>query len=99
MLKVEEVDVKKDENRYGDLNITFVDAVRIAYDMVGRGILNEKQVSFVKSKSGLVQNIKPILHPNQYFHLLKWLKVNNQITGKEYKKLNKIMTEEPYSGI
>ena len=66
--------------------------------MVGRGVLKEQHVNFVKSKSGLTQNIKPILHPNQYFHLLKWLKENNQITD-EYEKTREIMAEEPYSGI
>ncbi len=99
ILNIGAMDIKKDENHKGDLNITFVDAVRIAYDLVGRGILKEKHVNFVKSKLGLTQNIKPILHPNQYFHLLKWLKENNQITEEEHRKARKIMTEEPYSGI
>jgi hypothetical protein len=99
LLDLEVSDVKKDENHKGDLNITSVDAVRIAYDLVGRGVLKEQHVNFVKSKSGLVQNVKPILHPNQYFHLLKWLKENNRITDEEYRKASEIMSEEPYSGI
>lgn len=99
ILKIEKVDAEKDENHKGDLNITFVDAVRIAYDLVGRGVLKEQHVNFVKLKSGLAQNVKPILHPNQYFHLLKWLRENNQITDEEYRKAREIMTEEPYSGI
>lgn len=99
MLKIETVDVEKDGNHKGDLNITFVDAVRIAYDLIGRDVLKKQHVNFVKLKSGLVQNVKPILHPNQYFHLLKWLKENNQITDEEYRKAREIMTEEPYSGI
>lgn len=99
LLKIEKSDVKKDEARRGDLNITSVDAVRIAYDLVGRGVLNKKQVDFVKSKTGVDQAVKPILHPNQYFHLLKWLKENGQITDKEFHQAEKIMTAEPYSGI
>ncbi len=99
LLKIEKGDVEKDEARRGDLNITSVDAVRIAYDLVGRGVLTEKQVDFVKSKTGVVQAVKPILHPNQYFHLLKWLKENRQVTEKEFHQAEKIMSEEQYSGI
>lgn len=99
LLQIERSDVEKDEARTGDLNITSVDAVRITYDLVGRGVLEAKHVNFVKSKTGLTQTIKPILHPNQYFHLLKWLKENKQITNEEYRKAEKIMTEDKYSGI
>lgn len=99
LLKIEKSDVEKDEARCGDLNITSVDAVRIAYDLVGRGVLTKKQIDFVKSKTGVAQTVKPILHPNQYFHLLKWLKENKQITDKEFCQAEKIVSEEPYSGI
>lgn len=99
ILKIERAEVEKDKRHKGDLNITSVDAVRIAYDLVGRGVLKEQQVSFIKSKIGLTQSVKPILHPNQYFHLLKWLKENNQITDEEYNKARNIMAEEPYTGI
>jgi hypothetical protein len=80
LLAIDMSDVQRDESRTGDLNITWVDAIRIAYDLVGRGVLREEHVDFVKSTAALTQAIKPILHPNQYFHLLKWLKVNEKIT-------------------
>ena len=99
ILEIEKPDVKKDEKHEGDLNVTSVDAVRIAYDMVGRGILTAKQIEFVKAKTGLKQTIKPILHPNQYFHLLRWLKGNQQITEKDYKRAQKILIEEQWGGI
>lgn len=99
LLKIEKADVKKDEAHKGDLNITSVDAVRIAYDLVGRGVLKQKHVDFIKSKTGLTQVIKPILHPNQYFHLLKWLKESGKITEWEYNKAKAIISEELFSGI
>jgi len=99
LLTIKKTDVSKDENYTGDLNITSVDAARIAYDLIGRGILKEKHLNFIGSRTGINQSIKPILHPNQYFHLLKWLRNNNQITGKEYNKAEKIMAEEIYTGI
>lgn len=99
ILEIEKPDVKKDEKHQGDLNVTSVDAVRIAYDLAGRGILTEKQIEFVKAKTGLKQTIKPILHPNQYFHLLRWLKENRQITEKDYKKAQKVLVEEQWDGI
>ncbi len=99
LLEIEKADVEKDENRKGDLNITSVDAIRIVYDLIGRGILQEKDVEFLKSKLGVKQIVKPILHSNQYFHLLTWLKEAGQITEEELKKLKSILPEEPYSGI
>lgn len=99
LLKIEKEDVKKDELHKGDLNVTSVDAIRIAYDLIGRGILTEKHMNFLKKKTGITQTIKPILHTNQYFHLLKWLKENGQLTEKEYKEAEKIMKEEQYMGI
>jgi hypothetical protein len=99
LLEIEKLDVEKDEAHKGDLNITSVDAVRIAYDLIGRGVLNEQHIDFIKSKTNLTGEIKPILHSNQYFHLLKWLEVNKQISEQEYNKAKEIMTEEPYSGI
>ncbi len=99
LLKIEKSDVKKDEKHKGDLNITSVDAVRIAYDLVGRGVLKEAHVNFIKSKTGLTQPIKPILHPNQHFHLLKWLKENKKIAEAEYTKAKEILSEEPFRGI
>jgi hypothetical protein len=43
--------------------------------------------------------IKPILHSNQYFHLLKWLKTNGKLTEIELHKAKEILEEEEYSGI
>lgn len=99
LLKIEKTNVKKDESNEGDLNITSVDAIRMAYDLIGRGILKEKHINFIKRKTGIKQIVKPILHPNQYFHLLKWLKENSQVTDREYKNAEKIMKEEKYTGI
>ena len=99
ILEIEEADVKKDEKHQGDLNVTSVDAVRIAYDLAGRGILTEKQIEFVKAKTGVKQIVKPILHPNQYFHLLRWLKKNRQIIEKDYSRAQKVLVEEQWDGI
>lgn len=99
LLKIEKANVKKDSNQTGDLNITSVDAIRIAYDLIGRGVLKEKHINFIKSQIAFTQDVKPILHPNQYFHLLKWLRGKNEITDEEFEKAKRIMKEEPYSGI
>lgn len=99
LLSVDLADVEKDKNHQGDLNITSVDAVRIAYDLVGRGVLSEKHLEFVKKETGLDKIVKPILHSNQYFHLLKWLKEKNAIGDDEINKAREILEEEPYGGI
>jgi hypothetical protein len=99
LLSVEKVDVEKDEVHKGDLNETSVDAIRIAYDLAGRGVLDQKHINFVREQTKLRGEIKPILHPNQYFHLLDWLKVKKQISDAEYSKAESVLTREPYEGI
>lgn len=99
LLSIEPVDVEKDKAHKGDLNLTSVDAIRIAYDLVGRGVLTEKQVAFMKKETGLNKIVKPVLHSNQYFHLLKFLLEKGEITDSEIEKAHKILQEEQYSGI
>ena len=99
LLEIEQADVERDKNRKGDLNLTSVDALRITYDLIGRGILSEKHLAFIKKETGLNKIVKPILHSNQYFHLLKWLKEKGALTDNEIKNAHKVLQEEPYSGI
>lgn len=96
---IEASDVKKDKSHEGDLNLTSVDAIRIAYDLIGRGVLSEKHLIFIQKETGLNKIVKPILHSNQYFHLLKWLKGKSVLNDSEIEKASKILQEEPYSGI
>ena len=99
LLEIEQADVEKDKNHIGDLNLTSVDALRIAYDLIGRGVLSEKHIEFIKKETGLNKIVKPILHSNQYFHLLNWLKKKGALSENEIKEARKILQEEPYSGI
>lgn len=99
LLSIEPVDVEKDEVHKGDLNLTSVDAVRIAYDLVGRGVLSKEHLAFIQKEVDLEKIVKPILHANQYFHLLKYLKEKGAITDIEIEKARQILQEEPYSGI
>ncbi len=99
LLSINPADVEKDKKHTGDLNLTSVDAVRIAYDLIGRGVLSEKHIVFIKKETGLDKIVKPILHSNQYFHLLQWLKDKGALTGGEIEKARQILQEEPYSGI
>ena len=78
------------------MNLTSVDAVRITYDLIGRGVLSEKHLSFVKKEIGLEKIVKPILRPNQYFHLLNWLKEKGALTSDEIEKARQILQEQPY---
>jgi len=96
---IEVSDVEKDKKHKGDLNLTSVDAVRITYDLVGRGVLSEKHITFIQKEIGLNKIVKPILHSNQYFHLLKWLKGKGVLNDSEIEKARKILKEESYSGI
>lgn len=99
LLNIEKEDVERDKKQKGNLNLTSADAVRIAYDLIGRGILSEKHLSFIQRETKLGKIVKPVLHANQYFHLLKWLKEKGVVSADEIKKVRKILEEEPFSGI
>ena len=57
LLSIERVDVEKDKKNKGDLNLTSVDAVRIAYDLIGRGVLSEKHLLFIKKETPRVKKV------------------------------------------
>lgn len=99
LLSVDLKDVSLDEQHKGDLNLTSVDAIRIAYDLFGRGVLSEKNLNYIKKTIRIDKEVKPILHPNQYFHLLEWLDDNGQLDTKEIDKLKQIMEKESFEGI
>jgi hypothetical protein len=96
---IDQKDVENDVKKVGGLNLTSADALRIGYDLVGRGVLKNEHLVKIKSKVCKNQDIKPILHPNQYYHLLNWLQINNIVTTKEVEKAKATLQEEPYQGI
>ena len=99
LLKIDLQDAEEDKKKKGGLNLTSVDAIRIVYDLVGHGILTENHIKFIENKLGIKEKIKPILHANQYFHLLKWLKEEGQIDDSNLKKARGFIEEEKYQGI
>jgi hypothetical protein len=99
LLKIENEDVEKDKKQKGSLNLTSVDAIRITYDLIGREVLSKRHLSFVKSQINLKKIVKPILHSNQYYHLMEWLKDAKKIGNTEIKKLQKILKKERFKGI
>lgn len=80
-----------------NLHLTSVDAVRIAIDMVGHGVLDRDIIDFLKEKLEIKKKIPTIMHSNQYYHLLKWLKNNKKVKDADIKKLLDIMQEVAYS--
>lgn len=99
LLTIENTDVKKDKSKKGDLNLTSADALRIAYDLVGRELITQKQVKFIKNKLGVKDTVSSILHPNQYHHLMKWLKDLGQVDRNELEKFEQKIKKLPYEGI
>ncbi|MDD5050477.1 MAG: hypothetical protein PHV93_01915 [Candidatus Pacebacteria bacterium] len=99
LLSIEPSDIEQDKTHSGDLNLTAVDALRITYDLIGRGVLSEKHLSLVQKELNLQKIVKPILHANQYFHLLKYLKEKGIVTEAEIEKARNVLQEEPYTGI
>ncbi len=92
-------DVGQDEKRLGGLNLTSVDAVRIIYDLIGRGLLKEEHLKYVRKELEVETVIKPFLHPNQYRHVLVWLKEKNKVDDTVLEKVQKILPREDFKGI
>ena len=97
MLKIDQKDVSGDALKAPNLHLTSVDAVRIAIDLIGYGILKDDVLEFLKEKLGVDKTVPPILHPNQYHHLIKWLKQKEKAKDEDIKKLSAIMQEVAYS--
>ncbi|GEM_PF-985087 len=86
LLSIESTDVEKDRVRHGDLNLTSVDAIRIVYDLIGRGVLTKEHLIFIQKDTNIEKTVKPILHSNQYFHLLRCLKKKAHLRNQKSKK-------------
>lgn len=91
--------VEQDRRRIGDLNLTKADAVRIGRDLVGMGILTQNHLKELQSSIGVDKPIKPILHPNQYIHLLEWLAKRGTITCEQIEKARETLKQEHFTGI
>lgn len=96
LLLIDKKDVQLDEEKAINLHLTSVDAIRIAIDLVGQGIVDKKVIEFLREKLGINKKIPTIMHSNQYHHLLKWLKSHNEVKDQDIKKLSEIMQEEAY---
>lgn len=97
ILQINENDVLQDAMKSPSLHLTSVDAVRIAIDLIGYGILDNDVLDFLIDKLHIDKRVPPILHPNQYHHLLKWLKIMGKANDEDILKLANIMQEVAYS--
>ncbi|OIO20604.1 hypothetical protein COV61_01990 [Candidatus Micrarchaeota archaeon CG11_big_fil_rev_8_21_14_0_20_47_5] len=93
---IDQKDVEEDGGKTMALHLTSVDAMRIAIDLVGYGVLDKDVLEFLKQNLRITDNVPPILHPNQYYHLLKWLKKEGKIRQDNIDKLSMIMQEAAY---
>lgn len=97
LLLIDKKDVEEDAKKAMNLHLTSVDAVRIAIDMVGHGVIDKDVIHFLKEKLGMQTKIPTIMHSNQYHHLLKWLKNHGKVKDEDIKRLSEIMQEVAYS--
>ncbi len=96
LLNIEMNDVKEDGEKSMNLHLTSVDAIRIAIDLIGYGVLKPDVLEFIREELKIKGKIPPILHPNQYYHLIKWLKNHKKISEEEANKILEIMEEVAY---
>lgn len=99
LLAIEPENVAEDGKRPRSLNLTSADAARILYDLVGRGIISDARADLIKRSETFPGTVKPILHANQYFHLLRWLEERGEIGSEELQRARVMLTEEHFEGI
>lgn len=98
ILAIDSNDVAKDAREPMHLHLTSVDAVRIGNDLVGYGIITKDTLDFLKSELKIKGVVPPILSPNQYYHLLRWLEAQGKVDKKAINNLSEIMKEVEYTG-
>lgn len=99
ILVIEQIDIEKDAGKKSGLNMTSVDALRLSYDLVGRGVLKRSHIGKIKSKLGMIAADRTTFHPNQYFHLLRWLYEQGLVTKGAIQKLKSLMKEINYKNL
>ena len=99
LVKIESSDVAIDAKRKGDLNLTRVDTLRIAYDLVGRGILQKEHLDFIRKEMKLETEVSSFLHSNQSLHVVKWLYEKGVITQKQYVEICERLPEVKFAGL
>lgn len=99
LLKLDHNDLVTDAKKVQNMHLTSIDALRITLDLVGRGILPKETVQILKEELDVTEETPPFFHPNQYFHLMKWLISKNMAKSEDLAKLKKTMEEKKFEGI
>ena len=71
----------------------------MVYDLVGRGLLEKKIILKVKGVLKINKDVKPFLHPNQYYHLLQWLKDKGIVNSAVIEKANRVLPKTEFEGL
>ena len=98
--KITPVEVKKDIDSPCGLHMTIPDAMRIAYDLVGRGIIDQAGFIEIKNRLEVTGEVTPILHSNQYYHLIEWAKAQGILkdTDVNSTEMEKMFKKMKYTG-
>jgi hypothetical protein len=99
LLKIDRHDVELDMQKVSELNMTAADAIRIATDLVGKGVLEKNHLENLKDFVGAKVEVAPFLHPNQYYHLIRWLTKKGIVENGALSKLQRIFEETRYTSI
>jgi len=92
-------DVGADQQCRLGLNLTRADATRIVSDLVGRGLLAAGDAEAFRGSLAVAGNVGPILHANQYHHLVEWLVAEGRLSSDAPARLGRQMSKVPFSGV
>lgn len=99
LLKIDQQQVKQDEEKTRSLNLTSADLIRIVQDLIGLGVIHSDNLDWVREKTNIHVPIKPILHSNQYYHALSWLKSEGRIDESTIQKASKFLRQEQFISV
>jgi hypothetical protein len=95
ILSLDQNDIDIDSQKSIGLNLTSIDALRIASDMYAKGLISSETVIQLQTKFG-INNTPPFFHQNQYNHLGEWLQSQGIISDEVLRTIDERMPKVPY---
>ena len=99
LLVLDRADVEADAGKVMDPNLTTVDAARIAFDLIGRGLLPKALMDHLVAEYDFPDPVTPVLHSNQYLHLAEWLRKEGLIEEDALHRIQRAFPRLDFTGI
>lgn len=99
LLDLDYKDVEEDIKYKGKPNLTSSDSARMLFDLAGRNIISQEQLKSAQEELKIKEGTSPILHPNQYHHLLERLYDMKIVGESELNQLEETLPKVKYNPV